>query len=179
MEEEWRDISGYEGLYQVSNFGRVKRLPAKLQAKDGKYYFRNGIILKQYTMKNKGRGNYLVVHLSKSNNRRAKIVHRLVAEAFIPNPKNKSQVNHKDGNKANNKINNLEWVTQSENMLHSMNILGGKGGFGRIPIRCVETNVEYCSIMEATRQTNVQQSSISKALLGKVHTAGGYHWEYI
>ena len=104
MEEEWKDIKNYEGLYQVSNWGRVKSLG------NGKNY-KYGRILKQ--SKN-GRG-YLFVSLCKSGKKKNYTIHRLVAETFIPNPDNLPQVNHKDENKNNNKVENLEWCTPSYN----------------------------------------------------------------
>lgn len=106
--EQWKDIADYEGLYQVSSLGRVKSL------KDNKGKKREKI-LKQYL----SNGNYLFVGLRKNNKRKNYRIHKLVANAFISNPLNKPCVNHIDGNKANNNINNLEWVTYSENMKHA------------------------------------------------------------
>lgn len=107
--EIWKDIEGYEGLYQVSNFGKVKSLNYKRQNKVK-------ILKPSQTGKGafKGQG-YLSLHLK---NKQFK-VHRLVAEAFIPNKENKPQINHKDGNKLNNNSNNLEWCTNSENQKHA------------------------------------------------------------
>ena len=103
MNEEWRLIEGYNDCFYVSNYGRVK----SLHKKDN-----HGI--KKPSVSTYG---YYFVRLSKKES--LKYVHRLVAKAFIPNPKDKPQVNHKDGNKLNNHINNLEWVTASENQLHA------------------------------------------------------------
>lgn len=106
--EIWRDIEGYEGLYQVSSWGRVRIV------------FCNDLykILNPETTK-KG---YLRVDLYNGPSRKHFKVHRLVAKAFIPNPKNKPQVNHKDGNKKNNSVTNLEWVTDAENKKHRKNV---------------------------------------------------------
>lgn len=108
MIEVWKDIKGYEGLYQVSNLGRVKSL------KHLKEYF--------LTYRIEGKG-YASVALFKGtvSSRKSYKVHRLVADAFIPNPENKPQINHKDGNKLNNSVENLEWVTNQENIVHAYN----------------------------------------------------------
>ena len=103
MEEIWKDISGYEGLYQISNLGNVKSLNYSRTGKER--------ILKPGTDKD----GYLLVTLYKNRNKRPFKIHRLVAKAFIPNPDNKSDVNHKDENKTNNCVDNLEWMTRMEN----------------------------------------------------------------
>ena len=108
--EKWKLIKDYKGLYKVSSLGRIKSLSRKTT---------NGGILKQ----NKSRF-YLSVCLSKEGYLRTFSVHRLVAKHFIPNPKDKPYVNHKDGNKFNNKVENLEWTTPSENKIHAV-----KNGF--------------------------------------------------
>lgn len=108
MEEEiWKDIKGYEGLYQVSNLGKVKYLP--------KYHTKKEGIMK-YTL----RSGYRNLILRKNGTRKSKQIHRLVAETFIDNPYNKPFVNHKDYNRQNNNVDNLEWVTQKENVRWSI-----------------------------------------------------------
>lgn len=118
MIEIWKDVMNYEGLYKVSNLGRVKRL----ERKDS-----NGRTLKEMIMKtnkngDKKRGYYERVYLSKDGIKKQMRVHRLVAQSFIPNPNKKEQVNHIDGNKLNNNVNNLEWATGSENLKHAIDI---------------------------------------------------------
>lgn len=117
--EIWKDIKEFEGLYQVSNFGRIKRLSKKVYnsglVHNKKYFISKEIILKNATI-SKG---YLGVTLTKDKKRYPKKVHRLVAQAFIDNPENKPQVNHKDCNKQNNCVDNLEWCTNSENQIHA------------------------------------------------------------
>lgn len=111
--EIWKDIKGYENLYQISNLGRVKSLP--------KYHKKNESIMK-YTL----RSGYRTLVLRKNSKRKSKQIHRLVAEAFIPNPDNKYIVNHKDYNRQNNNVENLEWCTQKENVNWSKcNMIGG------------------------------------------------------
>lgn len=103
MQEVWRDIKGYEGLYQVSNLGQVKRLGNDRQ-------------MREKTLKErKGKSGYLQVLLCKNGKYKAKYVHRLVALAFIPNPNNHKEINHIDENKANNNFKNLEWCNHKYN----------------------------------------------------------------
>lgn len=111
MEKEiWKPVVGYEGLYEVSNIGRVKGINT--------YSHKEPIILSQCKRKD----GYLSVRLSKNNISKSKTVHRLVAMAFIPNPDNLEMVNHKDENKANNKVDNLEWCTRAYNQKYSIRL---------------------------------------------------------
>ena len=105
MLEKFKDVQGYEGLYQVSTWGRVYNVLA------------NKMVHTEVTKK-----GYLRVDLFKNGTRKHHKVHRLVAKAFIPNPNNKPQVNHIDGNKQNNSITNLEWVTNRENCEHARSL---------------------------------------------------------
>lgn len=166
--EEWKDIKGYEGLYQVSNIGRVRRV------KSGRVLigFRCG-------------GGYLYVILYKNETRKNYSVHRLVAQAFIPNPNNLPQVNHKDEDKTNNRIENLEWCTNQYNCnygTHNKRI--GKAHINHLALSkavlCVETGVVFPSASEVERFINRigAQGNISACCLGKRKSAYGYHWEY-
>lgn len=121
IKEEWRDVVGYEGYYQVSNFGQVRSVDRIIEHHGYKQFWHGKLITKNkynYTKPNL----YILVSLNRGGVSNIKGVHRLVAEAFIPNPENKEQVNHKDGNKHNNCITNLEWVTRSENISHAWKI---------------------------------------------------------
>lgn len=115
LKEVWTDIKDYEGLYQVSNYGRVKSLAKKIICRDGRERNYKERILKPYNCA----GGYQVVALSKNGNRAQLLVHRLVAQNFLINPENKAEVNHIDFNPANNTLFNLEWTTRQENMRHS------------------------------------------------------------
>lgn len=163
---EWKKIDGFEN-YSVSNTGLV----------------RNDITGKKLKM-HIGNHGYYMVNLWGNDKGNWRLIHRLVATAFITNTKNKKCVNHKDGNKLNNVVNNLEWCTYSENQLHRVHILK-KVRFPeealratRKPVVCIETGETYESVCEAARQCNTWQQSISKVLMGKMHTAGGFHWRY-
>lgn len=109
--EKWLPIKGYEGIYEVSSFGRVKSLVRKWRVRE---------IIRKPVLQTRG---YLQVELKKEDNTKVYKVHRLVAQAFLSNVENKKQVNHIDGIKTNNRFENLEWTTQSENMKHA-SVLG-------------------------------------------------------
>lgn len=114
MQEEWRDIKGYEGKYQVSNFGRVLSIGRVIIRSNST----NLSIKEKYIRIYVGKKGYCTAPLSKDNKCKHCKLHRLIAEAFIPNPLNLPQVNHINGIKTDNRIENLEWVNNSENQLH-------------------------------------------------------------
>ena len=116
-EEEWRPIKGYEGIYEISNLGRVKSLVGW----NGHSYVERERILAPYKQQSNKNYSRSVVKLFKQGVRRDFKVHRLVAEAFIPNPYKYEVVNRKDGNPLNNKVDNLEWCTQKMNVNHAIN----------------------------------------------------------
>lgn len=115
MKEKWKDIKGYEGAYQVSNTGKIRSLDRMVNNKRTGKMFSKGVVKKIF-LNNHG---YPIIPLVTDGRRRTKSVHRLVAIAFISNPKNKKEVNHKDLDKENNHVSNLEWMTKSENMKHA------------------------------------------------------------
>ena len=178
MTEIWKDITGYEGHYQISDFGRVK----SLKRRSGERILRP---------RRAGAG-YLTVVLCFNDGRGIdKYVHRLVAEAFILNSENKEQVNHIDGDKTNNRLENLEWVTRSENHLHAYRELErGNWMKGRLGYDCPHSKpviqltktgelvAEYGGTGEAGRVTGICQTNISKACRGLYKTAGGFRWQY-
>ncbi|MBW1620086.1 NUMOD4 domain-containing protein [Lactiplantibacillus plantarum] len=163
--EIWKDIPGYEGLYQVSNYGRVKSL------------FRYKKILIPYTQPNE----YQAVQLYKSKKSAFKLIHRLVAMAFLPNPDCKPDVNHKDECKTNNRLTNLEWVTAKENSNYGTSMLrmAKKQGKELCQLdqdgKVIDT---FYSGGDAQRKTGVSRYKISLVAHGKRHTAGGYSWKF-
>ena len=172
-EELWKDIKGYEGLYQVSNLGRVKSLNKN---KVGRYstYLKKGKILSC----NYNHNRYGKITLYKNGKHKEKRVHRLVAEAFIPNPDNKPQVNHIDNNSKNNKVENLEWVTVKENVQHAYKIGATKTSKIRQYNLSGKVVKEWNSQKEASLKTKINKNSICECCKGKRKTAGGYIWKY-
>jgi hypothetical protein len=166
--EVWKDIPGYEGKYQISNKGRVKSLP-----RNDKFCKRpTEIIMKVFIC---GSG-YEEVILSIKRKRKPKLIHRMVAEAFVPKQPGKEEVNHKDGNKLNNDYTNLEWVTPSENIKHSYDELEHKILGKRVV--CVETGEVFESIKDAADKKGLQLPLIWKCCNGRQKTTGGCHWKY-
>jgi len=144
--EIWKDIVGYEGYYQVSNYGKVKSLDRICW--NGKVNFiRNSKIIKDFINK-KG---YHTVSLNKGKSPKSYYVHRLVAIAFIPNPENKLQVNHKDGNKSDNRSWKIEWSTSSENNQHSYNVGLKKKPKGILSLRAKFTESQVLAIRRLYR----------------------------
>lgn len=163
MEEVWRDIKGYEGLYKISNLARVKSFKRSKPR-----------ILKPFINKD----GYLNVELCNSISNKTISIHRLVAIAFIPNPDNKEQVNHIDEVKTNNDLSNLEWVTQKENMNHGTRIARVTEKLS-IPITGVNVitgeTIEFSSIREADRN-GFTSPNIIGVLNGKARYHKGYKW---
>ena len=183
MKEIWKDIKDYEGLYQVSNLGKVKSLAKKHKINNNSFYLLKEKILK--SMKDKNGYNY--VHLSKNNISKRKSLHKLVAEAFISNPHNLPCINHKDENKQNNCVNNLEWCTYSYNNNYgtkkekqSLKMKNNKKRSKPVIQYDLQKNIinEYLSLREAERQTNIRYTDILRCCKCKRKTAGGYIWKY-
>lgn len=173
--EIWKDIVGYEGLYQVSNLGRIKRLEkiTKWHTKHTSYSrLDKEKILTQEILKN----GYPGIRLSKNGIKKRIAAHRIIAKAFLPNPENKPCINHKDGDRTNNNIENLEWCTYSENNIHEWRVLK-KQHYNKKPVVCVETNEFFGSMVEAANQYNCTKHNIFYSVKTG-GTALGKHWRY-
>ena len=156
-----KDIKGYEGLYAVTSCGRV------WSCRQNRFL----IPINQNC-------GYRSVTLCKNGIRKPTLVHRLVAMAYIPNYENKPQVNHKDEDKTNNCVNNLEWCDAKYNTTYgkAQERLTAK----KIKtVLCVESGVRYSSVKQAAKITNTNGSNIVQCLKGKRKTAGGYCWQYV
>lgn len=114
--EEWRDVKGYVGYYKVSNLGNIRSCDRVVPSRWGNGQHRKGKLMKPGSSPN----GYKIITLQKKGKIKYQTVHRTVITVFTPNPENKSQVNHIDGNKENNSVENLEWVTESENKQHAL-----------------------------------------------------------
>ena len=175
MKEVWKAIKGYEDLYEVSNTGIIRSIDRKVHYRDVREKNISGSI-KKPTLNVKG---YLKVTLFKNGKGTTKEIQRIVAEAFIPNPNNKNQVNHIDGNKTNNNVSNLEWCTPKENSQHRLHVLKK----GIVAVNQFDMNGKfirsYASIKEAARENNIKPCSISNVINCKRNSAGGYYWALV
>jgi hypothetical protein len=184
VEEVWKDVPNFEGLYQVSNFGQVKSLARVLTLRDGRPQTKPERILKQAT----SRKGYKTVKLCNIGEEHTFQVHRLVAEAFIPNPDNLPQVNHKDEIKYHNFSSNLEWCTNDYNINYGTGLLRGiqKRINGKLSKAVLQFNLlgkqlaEFPSVNEAARRLgNInRQCNIVACCNGSRETAYGYVWKY-
>lgn len=192
MTEIWRDIKGYEGLYQVSSIGRVKSLERKKQ-NHSKLQIVPEKIKQPHQQYGKHKNEYLVVNLYKNNKGKNMFVHRLVAEAFLDNFVKGLEVNHIDGNKQNNVVGNLEMVTRSQNQKHAYEVLGRKRNKALLGIVGYENKTsketgqydmkgnlikKYGSANQASIETGICYVSIKKVCRGEQKQAGGYVWKY-
>ena len=192
MKYIWKAVPGYEGIYEVSNIGDVKHLGHV------KWRFTNirgvdippriGDVINLYDSR-----GYMQVTLVKNNIRKIARVHRLVAMAFIPNPNNKPEVNHKNGIRYDNRVENLEWVTKSENERHKYKtgyktpqhvreaISRANKGSNHAKarkVKCLETGQVFGSTIEASKTIGLSRNAVFNCCKGFCKTAGGFHWEY-
>ena len=168
MKEIWKDINGFEGKYQISNLGRIRSNNYKNSGKTK--------LLKI----SKGTKGYQVICLMKNNKKYTRRIHRLVAEAFIPNPNNYQTVNHIDEDKTNNNVNNLEWCTFEYNTKY-----GTRAERCGKPIKQLSIDgaliAIYKTSKDAERNTGINHSHILRCCHKQKHylTSGGYKWEFV
>ena len=178
LTEIWKDIEGYEGRYQVSNLGRVRSLSLGKIAKFRREH--EGRVLKPYLTRY---GYYLVDLYYDTKKKRHYLVHRLVAQAFIPNPDNLPQINHKNEQKTDNRVENLEWCDNDYNIHYGTGIarrsISQQKQIEQIDMQGNVVAV-HDGIVKASEATGISRSNIGKCCKGKSRhkTAGGYRWRY-
>ena len=161
VKEVWKNVNGYNELYEVSELGNIRMRETKVN--------------KSFKLNKDGYEN---VYLVESGKRKERLVHRIVAITFIDNPQCKPEVNHIDGNKQNNSLKNLEWVTGAENELHAM-----QNGLitPRKPVVGTHKKTNDClwfeSMNEAARKTNEHRAGISATIHGRQHGTQNYNWK--
>lgn len=177
IEEIWKDIDGFKGYYQVSNFGRIKSLFRYVKVKNG---FRS---VQEKILKPKiDKDGYLHIVLQKNRKSRYFAIHRIVANAFIPNPNNLPQINHKDENKANNHVENLEWCTE----LYNDNYGNRNKKISKLkykPINQYSLSGDFIRWWESgvciEKETGFNRKNISACCCGVKKTAYGYVWKFV
>ncbi len=186
--EVWRPIFNNSDYYEVSNLGNIRSVFRVIKKADGFFQKTKGKILKA----NPSGNEYLRVSLNLNGIQKYYPVHRIVALTFIPNPENKCCTNHKNGIKTDNRVENLEWVTKSENAIHSFRVLKNKAHFtprhlnkrnrpvsqhDKITGKLIK---KFINAMEAQEQTGIWNTDIGAAAKGiKLKSAGGFKWKYL
>ena len=172
MKEIWKDIDGYKNLYQVSNYGNIKSLDKYVNGRNSKRLIK-GKKIRLFEDKD----GYKIVNLYKNSKMKQFRIHRLVAQAFIPNPGNLPQVNHKNEIKTDNKVENLEWITLIDNCNY-----GTRNQ--RISKRVNQYDLQgnfiktWNSIIQVEKELNIFHSRIIEVCQGKRKQIGGYKWRY-
>lgn len=181
--EIWKDVVGFEGIYQVSNEQRIKRIALSKITNNLKVDYQERTVKTRLDKK-----GYVILNLCKNSEKFNTSLHRIIAKAFIANPENKPQVNHINGVKNDNKIENLEWTTSSENVIHSYRRLGKKSNtLGKLnrcgkKVACYDLlgdlKVTFLSTMDAQRNLKISNSNISAVCLGRKNKTNGYIFKY-
>lgn len=169
--EIWKDIKNYEGMYQISNYGRVKSFRVD----------KTGRLMSIHNVK-----GYCSIGFTVNKIKKDFYIHRLVLETFQPiDNMNLFDVNHKDEDKTNNKLDNLEWLSHKDNINYgnrneiAAKKMSGKNNSKSKKIRCIETGIVYDAMREAERILNIPSTHICQACKHPKRTAGGFHWEYV
>lgn len=173
---EWRDIPGFEGLYQASRNGKIRRLTAKVfHPRQNTEITRNGHVMKSYTTSD----GYQALMLCKDGKKKRARVHRLVAMAFIPNPEAKPCINHKNGDKSDNRVDNLEWCTYRENSRHAVDVLHRT--INKRTVAVVRSDGEFFPDMKSAARAldmknggDIHRAMKSKRKNGKSRTVKGF-----
>lgn len=189
MKEIWKDIVGYEKMYQVSNYGRIRSITRIVKDKNGRVMKYKGKMLKPSTDQKK---KYQRVILMSNGHSSTELVHRLVANAFIKNPLNLPCINHKDEDPTNNNVNNLEWCTWEYNDNYGNHRKRISDGHSKEVAQYTIDGTKiktYKNAFEAEKETGIGASQIRAVAIGKIRhnkhgrqpfwTAGGYKWKYI
>lgn len=169
--EIWKDITGYEGYFQVSNLGNFRSLDRRIKYKNsGTRLYPGKPLLKETTL-----DGYQRIVLMKEAIKKRFMCHRIVAQEFIPNPENKPFINHINGNKSDNRVENLEWCTQSENELHSFRNLGNTMTGKTFPkrIKCIENNIIFPSMLQTIAW--IGNNSCIEGLKKAINAGRKYH----
>ncbi|MBQ7798752.1 MAG: HNH endonuclease [Clostridia bacterium] len=183
MKEIWKDIEGYESLYQVSNLGNVKSLD-HIRKNGTNEYMQKGKLLKPQ-LNNKTR--YFYIRLSKNGKVKSFLLHRIIAQAFIVNPNNYKEINHKDENPSNNSLQNLEWCDRKYNINYgtgnqrrSQTEIGTKKGAKKVCQFDLKNNLLkiWDSQSQIKKELGMAQSNICNCCNGKRQSAYGYKWRY-
>lgn len=177
---EWKAIRNYEGYYEVSDTGLVRGVDRIIVDKNGKTFRHRGKEMKLSQTKGRaGSVGYLVVNLHKRGVSQVCLVHNLVASAFVKNPNNFPTVNHKDGDKTNNNVENLEWASYSENNIHALRNKLRQPRGNPILQKTIDGQVlnQYKSTCEAARIAGISIGTISHCLNHRTNSAGGFVWE--
>jgi hypothetical protein len=179
MIEVFKDIIGYEGIYQISNLGKVKSLDRYVTSKNDSKRFVKGRMMKLKL----DRYGYETVCLSKERIAKTVKVHRIVGINYVPNPDNKPQINHISGIKTQNHVSNIEWCTPQENIQHSFDT-GLNTGHGKKSVELWLKGIDditwiFDSIMLAAKELGLQHKNLSAVVNGRLNTTGGYEAELV